>query len=117
LASAGEDARPTVSLALRGPIITSNGGRVPIQAACHNQPAYEANALLKLHALTQLDAAHTDRIDFVLVVCVNKRHKDAVERALKRQNSGNLPGRLVLLDFDLVLDPQYDWAPVFEMPL
>jgi hypothetical protein len=114
--------RAGVSFSTRGVqpdllLITSNGGRVPIQAACHNQPAYEADALLKLHALTQLDPEHTDRVDFVLAVCVNKRHKDAIARALKRQNNGNLPGRLVLLDFDSVVDPEFDWTPIFEMAI
>jgi len=114
--------RAGVSFSTRGVqpdvlLITSSGGRVPIQAACHNQPAYEADALLKLHALTQLDPEHTDRVDFVLAVSVSKRHRDAIARALKRQNNGNLPERLVLLEFDSAVDPKFDWTPTFEMAI
>jgi hypothetical protein len=98
-------------------LILPGGNRIPIQACCHNQPAYEAAALLKLHKLSQLGAGDADRVDFVLAVAVNKHHKDAIERALKRQNDGNLPGRLALLDFDSVIDPEFDWASVSELPI
>ncbi len=93
------------------------GGRIPIQACCRNQPAYEAAVLLRLHALALLGPGDADRVDFVLAVAVNKRHREAVERALERENGGKAPGRVVLLDFDTVVDPQFDWASVLEMPL
>ena len=82
-----------------------------------NQPAYEAAALLRLHRLSQLGPGDADRVDFVLAVAANKHHKDALERALKRENGGSLPGRLALLDFDEVVDPEFDWTSVFEMPI
>lgn len=98
-------------------LILPSGSRIPVQACCHNQPAYEAAALLKLHKLSQLGPGDADKVDFVLAVAVNKHHKDAIERALKRQNNGNLPGRLALLDFDTVINPEFDWALVFELPI
>jgi len=98
-------------------LILPSGGRAPIQACCNNQPAYEAAALLRLCKLSQLGPGDADKVDFVLAVAVNKHHKDAVERALKRQNNGNLPGRLALLDFDMVVNPEFDWVSVFELPI
>jgi hypothetical protein len=98
-------------------LVLPGGGRIPIQACCHNQPAYEAAALLKLHKLSQLGPGDADRVDFVLAVAASKRHRDAIERALKRQNNGNLPGRLALLDFDSVISPEFDWTSVFEIPI
>lgn len=98
-------------------LILPSGGRVPIQACYRNQPAYEADALLRLHRLALLEPGDADRVDFVLAVCVNRRHKAALERALMGRNGGRLPGRAVLLDFDAVVDRGFDWAPVLELPL
>lgn len=111
ISSTTADVQPDLLLILPG------GGRIPIQACNANQPGYEASALLKLCKLAQLGPGDADRVDFVMAVAVNKRHRDAIERALKRQNSDDLPGRLVLLDFDSVIDPEFDWVSVFEMPL
>jgi hypothetical protein len=58
-----------------------------------------------------------DRVDFVLAVAANRHHRDAVERALKRGNGGSLPGRLALLDFDMVREPEFDWSSVFEFTI
>jgi hypothetical protein len=98
-------------------MITPGGNRIPIQACCANQPAYEAAALLKLHELALLGQEHPDRVDFVLAVAVNKHHLEAVERALKRQNGGAMPGRLVLLDFDTVVSADFDPMRILEFPL
>lgn len=98
-------------------LVLPSGGRIPIQACCNNQPAYEAAALLRLCKLSQLGPGDADKVDFVLAVAVNKHHRDAVERALKRQNNGNLPGRLALLDFDMVVNPEFDWVSVLELPI
>jgi len=98
-------------------LILPSGNRIPIQACYANQPAYEAAALLKLCKLSQLGPGDADKVDFTIAVAVNKHHKDAIERALKRLSSGNLPGRLALLDFDSVIDPEFDWVSIFEMPI
>jgi len=98
-------------------LILPGGDRIPIQAACRNQPAYEADALLRLHRLALLAPEHPRKVDFVICVAVNKRHQAAVERALMERNGGALPGRLVLLDFDAIVDPGFDWTPVFDRSL
>jgi len=98
-------------------LLLPGGGRVPIQACCNNQPSYEAGALLRLHALALLGPGHADRVDAVLAVCVNRRHKAAIERALRKENGGRMPDRVVLLDFDTMVDPEFDWASVLESPL
>jgi len=58
-----------------------------------------------------------DKVDFVLCVSVNRRHRAAIERALKERNGGRMPDRVVLLNFDAVVDPTFDWASVLEFPL
>ncbi len=95
-------------------LVLPGGGRIPIQACCHNQPAYEAAALLRLCKLSQLGPGDADRVNSVLAVCVNRHHKNAIERALKNQNGGSLPGRLASLDFDVVISLDFDWNSVFE---
>ena len=97
-------------------LLLPSGGRIPIQACYGNQPAYEASALLQLHRLSQRGPGDADKVDFVLAVAASKHHKDAIERALKRENGGRMPGRVVLLDFDtVVLD--FDWTTVFEVSM
>ena len=98
-------------------LLMPGGGRIPIQACYRNQPGYEADALMRLHALAQLGAGDAGRVDFVIAVASNKRHKAAVQRALEEKNGGRMPGRLVLLDFDTVTDPEFDWASVFEIAI
>jgi hypothetical protein len=98
-------------------LVTSGGGRIPIQACFANHPDYEAAALLRLHRLSQLGPGDADKVDFVLGIAASKHHKDALERALKRENGGSMPGRVVLLDFDEVVDPEFDWTSLFEMPI
>jgi hypothetical protein len=98
-------------------LLLPSGGRVPIQACYRNQPTYEADALLRLHRLALLEPGDADKVDFVLAVCANRRHKAALERALMARNGGRLPGRLVLLDFDAIVDPGFDWAAVFEISI
>lgn len=93
-------------------VVRSAGGRFAMQACCCNTPAYEADAVLRLQGLTLIDRAHADRIDFVLAVTVNKKHKMAIEKALKEQNRGSLPHSVVILDFDTMLD--FDWQDVFD---
>lgn len=98
-------------------LLLPSGGRVPIQVSVANQPAAEAAALLRLHRLALLGQEHPDKVDFVLAVAVSKHHRQALERALKRQNSGDAPGRIVLEDFDSVVSDKVDWARVLELPL
>ncbi len=62
-------------------------------------------------------SAHADKVDFVLCVAVNRRHKAAIQRALEERNGGKMPGRIVLLDFDTITDAAFDWAEVFEMEI
>lgn len=61
-----------------------------------------------------MEIGDPDRVDFVLGVAVNKRHKAAIERAIRRGNEGRLPSKLVLLDFDTIVDPGLDWSRIFE---
>jgi hypothetical protein len=98
-------------------LVLPSGGRIPIQACYANHPDYEAAALLRLHRLSQLGPGDADKVDFVMAIAANRHHKDALERALKRENGGSMPGRVVLLDFDEVVDPEFDWTSVFEMPI
>jgi hypothetical protein len=98
-------------------LVCPGGSRIPVQAMAANQPGYEAAALLRLHRLTQLGSGDADKVDFVLAVAVNKRHRDVVERALERENGGVLPSRVVLMDFDTVVDAGFDWATILEFPI
>jgi hypothetical protein len=98
-------------------MVLPGGGRIPIQACCGNQPAYEPEAMLRLHRLALLGPGDADKVDFVLAVCVNRRHKAAIERALQERNGGRMPDRVVLLDFDTVVDPKFDWASVLELQI
>jgi hypothetical protein len=95
-------------------LLLPGGSRIPIQACCHNTPAYESFSLLKLCKLSQLGPGDADRVDGVLAVAANRRHMGAIERALKSQNGGSLPSRLALLHFDEVIDPQLDWGSVLD---
>jgi hypothetical protein len=98
-------------------LLTPGGGRIPIQACYRNHAGDEAGALMRLHALAQLGPGDAGRVDFVIAVAANKRHKAALERALQEKNGGRMPARLVLLDFDTVTDPEFDWASVFEISI
>jgi len=97
-------------------VITPDGGRVPIQACVRNQPAYEADALMKLHDLALLEPDDADKVDFVLAIAVNKHHKAAIERALKDKNNGKMPDKVILLDFDAIVKTGFDWSVVFPLP-
>lgn len=61
-----------------------------------------------------MEIGDPDRVEFVLGVAVNKGHRAAIERAIRRENEGRMPGKLFLFDFDIVVDPSFDWATVFE---
>jgi len=98
-------------------LVMPGGGRVPIQACHRNQPGDEANALMKLHSLAQLGVGDANRVDFVIAIAASKRHRAAVQRALEEKNGGRMPERIVLLDFDTVIDAGFDWASVFEMSI
>jgi hypothetical protein len=96
-------------------LLLPDGGRVPIQACYRNQPNYEAEAILKLHEYALLERSDPMRVEFVLVVAVNKQRKDAIERAIKAQNKGTMPGKVVLLDFDTVTEAGFNWEEVFTL--
>jgi len=96
-------------------LLMPDGGRVPIQACYRNQPADEAKVILKLHEFALLDRADPMRMEFVIVVAVNKQHKGAIERAIKGQNKGEMPERVALLDFDTVIDARFTWEEVFTL--
>lgn len=96
-------------------LIKPNGGRVPIQACHRNQPDYEAKRILELHGLALLDRADARSIEGVIAVAVNKQHRGAIERAIKGQNKGKMPEKVALLDFDLVVNPEFDWDEVFTL--
>ena len=98
-------------------LLLPSGGRVPIQACHKNTVAAEAEALVRLHRLALLEPGDADRVDFVLAVCANRRHMAALGRALMKRNGGRLPGRVVLSDFDAIVDPGFDWAEALELPL
>lgn len=93
-------------------VVRPDGSRFAAQACHRNQPGYEADALLRLHRLALLDTGHPDWIDSVLAVTVNKKHKAAIEKAVKERNEGWIPDKLVVLDFDTALE--VDWDDVFE---
>jgi hypothetical protein len=98
-------------------LITPGWNRVPVQACVGNQANYGATALLRLNALAQLGPEHADHVAGILAIAGSVRHRDAIERAMKRQNGGAMPSRLVLKDFDSVVAPDSDWTAVFEVPL
>jgi len=98
-------------------LILSTGDRVPIQAMYRNNPDKEANALLDLCELAQKGPDSAENVDFVLAVAVNKAHLQAVCRALKRQNNGQIPSQLELLDFDSVIATNFDWTEILDRPI
>jgi len=93
-------------------VIRGSGQRFAMQACYRNQAANEACALLKLHELSLLGPEHADRIEFVLAIAVNKKHKSEIERAIKEKNNGVIPQKICLLDFDSMLDA--NWDDVFD---
>lgn len=96
-------------------LLMPDGGRVPIQACYRNQPDYEAKRILDLHELALLDRAEPKSVEFVLVVAVNKQHRRAIERAIMSRNKGKMPEKVALLDFDTVINPEFDWQEVFTL--
>lgn len=98
-------------------VVTTEGGRIPVQASYRNQPVDEAAALMKLHDLALLERTDPNKVDFVIAVCASKRHEAAIKRALEERNGGRMPGRLALLDFDTVIDAAFDWVSLFEMSI
>jgi hypothetical protein len=96
-------------------LLMPDGGRVPIQACYKNQPDYEAKRILDLHELALLDRAEPKSVEFVIVVAANKQHKGAIERAIKRKSKGEMPEKVALLDFDTVINPEFDWQEVFTL--
>ena len=93
-------------------VLRASGSRFACQACHRNQPSYEADALLKLHALTSLGPGHADALDLVLAVTVNKTHRKAIEKAVKELNDGIMPHKVFVTDFDTALEG--DWGEVFE---
>jgi len=87
------------------------GSRFVLQACCHNAAGYEADALLKLHALTLVGPGHADAVELVLAVARNKTHRKAIEKAIKERNNGIVPDNVVVMDFDTAL--KADWGEVF----
>jgi hypothetical protein len=98
-------------------VLTPSGGRVPIQACYRNQPKDEAEALMKLHDLALLDVGDADKVDCVLAVAANRRHRAAIEKALREKNGDKMPARMILLDFDTVTSPSFDWTLIFPFPI
>ena len=92
-------------------VIRADGSRFACQACHCNQPGYEAEAILKLHALTLLERDHADVLSMVLVVARNKTHKKAIEKAVKQRNDGNKPCNVTIMDFDTML--KVGWNEVF----
>jgi len=93
-------------------IIPTSGHRFVMQACNQNKAAYEASVLMELSKLALLDASQADAIDFVLAVTCHKKHKAAMEKAVRDTNGGVMPPRIVLLDFDSMLEA--NWDNVFE---
>jgi hypothetical protein len=98
-------------------VLTMSGGRVPVQACYRNQPKDEAEKLMKLHDLALLDVGDPDKVDCVLAVASNRRHKAAVEKALREKNGGKMPARMVMLDFDMIVHPAFDWTLFINFPV
>lgn len=96
-------------------LLMPDGCRVPVQACYKNQPDYEAKRILDLHVLALLDRAEAKSVEFVLVIAVNKQHRGAIERAIKGQNKGKMPEKVILLDFDTVIAPGFAWEEVFAL--
>jgi len=89
-------------------IISPAGHRIAMQACNQNAPAYEAVVLLELHQLALLDVSEADAVQAIMAVAVNKRHKAAIRKAVRNGNDGAMPPRLVLLDFDSMLEVNWD---------
>lgn len=86
-----------------------DGRRIVLQACCKNAAAYEADVFLKLCGLAQGVTQAIHRIAAVVGVAVNKTHRNAIARAVRQRNNGRMPGALVLLDFDTMMDSNFDW--------
>jgi hypothetical protein len=98
-------------------VLTPSGDRIPIQICFRNQPMDEAEKLMKLHDLALLDVGDADKVHRVLAVAANKRHRAAVEKALRAKNGGKMPARMALLDFDMIRKPTFDWALILGFPI
>jgi len=98
-------------------VLTLSGGRIPVQICYRNQPKDEAEKLMKLHDLALLDVGDADKVDRVLMVAVNRRHRAAIEKALREKNGGKMPSRMTLLDFDMIRDPAFDWTLFLPVPV
>jgi hypothetical protein len=98
-------------------VLTLSGGRIPVQICYRNQPKDEAEKLMKLHDLALLDVGDADKVDRVLMVAVNRRHRAAIEKALRAKNGGKMPSRMVMTDFDMIRDPAFDWTLFLPVPV
>lgn len=95
--------------------VTATGERFALQACYRNSPKYEAEAVLRLLKFVSMETSEPQKVEFIVCITANKKHKTALERALKRQNKGEMPEKMVLLDFDTVIEAKFDWEEVFTL--
>ncbi|GAF91190.1 unnamed protein product, partial [marine sediment metagenome] len=93
-----------------------------LQAVVAHRPRGEAANLLKLCGkhpegpTASREHNGAGWVDLVLSIAISKRVQKSVENAARNLNGGRLPGNLVFLDAESLLDPAYDLAWVLERP-
>ena len=87
-----------------------SGRRIAVQCCAQNQPAYEADRLLRLLSLVTLGPTEPAKLEVVAAVAGNRMHRRSIQKAVEKQAQG-MPEGLVLLDFDELV-AGYDWSVV-----
>ncbi len=84
------------------------GRRWAAQCCVKNSVQYETDRLLQLLELTRRAPEDPQRFESVICLAVNKSHRRTIEQIVRQQTGGSLPGRLVMLDFDELING-VDW--------
>lgn len=88
-------------------LLTSRAGLcVPIQVSDANDPMYEADRLVFL--------ANVPDVDLVLFVGLRKKSCDTVWKLLLETDSGTVLRKVVVLHVATVLSPNFDWTEVLS---
>ena len=95
--------------------VTATGQRFALQACYKNSPRYEAEAVFQLLKFVSMEPCEPQKVEFIVCITVNKKHKAALERAITRQNKGEMPEKVALLDFDTVTSSKFGWDEVINL--
>jgi len=85
----------------------ASGTRAAIQIVCSTgNCAREASNIRKLAGISELE--------FVIVVAAKRELQRAVEKALRKEFDGEIPGKIRSINAEQILDPGWDWIAQFE---